>query len=185
MRALGLHIAGSETNSVFSPLYSILDTWNLEIVTQIKRSDRENFHTSNTRPPVGEQNEAIDILARTIWGEAEGELVVGKRAVAAVVVNRTKSPRRFASTVERVCLARKQFSCWNPGPRKQKLQLVDTSNAQFRKSIEIAKQALAGKLSDPVHGADHYHHRNILPYWAKGHSPIVGIGNHVFYKLNT
>ena len=38
----------------------------------------------------------IDILARTIYGEARGEKTAGKKAVACVIMNRYKSKKWFA-----------------------------------------------------------------------------------------
>ena len=38
----------------------------------------------------------VDILARTIYGEARGESEIGKRAVASVILNRYKSGKWFA-----------------------------------------------------------------------------------------
>lgn len=42
-------------------------------------------------------DEDIDTLARTVWGEARGESLLGKEAVACVILNRHKSGKWFAA----------------------------------------------------------------------------------------
>ena len=49
-------------------------------------------------------NHDIDILARTIYGEARGEIDEGKRAVGLCILNRYKSKKWFsANTIAEVC----------------------------------------------------------------------------------
>src|SRR3546814_9887201 len=65
--------------------------------------------------PAKEQigNDPVDLLARTIWGEARGEPVRGMEAVAAVVMNRVARPGWWGRTVASVCTKAYQFACWN------------------------------------------------------------------------
>ena len=59
-------------------------------------------------------NHDVDILARTIYGEARGETDEGKRAVGLCILNRYKSKKWFsANTIAEVCQKPLQFSCWN------------------------------------------------------------------------
>ena len=56
----------------------------------------------------------IDTLARTLFGEARGELYGGRVAVANVIINRAASQVTWwGNTVEEVCRKPKQFSCWD------------------------------------------------------------------------
>ena len=45
------------------------------------------------KPDLDETDKAIDVLARTIWGEARGEPLRGQEAVAHVVLNRRNVAR--------------------------------------------------------------------------------------------
>lgn len=127
--------------------------------------------------------DAVETLARTLWGEARGEGPDGMQAVAAVVLNR-QAHRRWPNDVVAVCQQPWQFSCWNPGdPNRSKLLAVTAKDAMFARALGIARDALAGELVDPTGGADHYHAKGILPSWAKGQTPSAAIGNHLFYKL--
>lgn len=146
--------------------------------------------------PDTESETSIDIMARTIWGEARGEGRHGMEAVAAVIMNRLAISQHkggsfwWGNDVIGICKAPWQFSCWNPGdPNLLKLQMVGTGDPVFATSIRIARRALSGLLDDPTVdvnsgvGATHYHHRAMQPKWARGHRPISSIGNHVFYYL--
>lgn len=131
---------------------------------------------------------ALDILARTIYGEARGELVRGKEAVAAVVMNRVRRGRDrggywWGDSVVDVCTKPWQFSCWNTNdPNREKVLAVSDRNRTFRSCLRIAGRALDGRLSDPTDGATHYHARAVSPPWSKNRQPSAEIGGHVFYN---
>lgn len=132
---------------------------------------------------------AADVLARTIYGEARGESVRGKEAVAAVIMNRVRRARSaggtywWGGTVEEVCRRPWQFSCWNAGdPNRPRIDGVGPGNRVFQTCRRIARRALAGTLADPTDGATHYHAKSVSPPWARGKSPSAEIGGHVFYS---
>jgi hypothetical protein len=127
----------------------------------------------------------IDILARTIWGEARGESDAGKAGVAWVVQNRAMIGGWWGDDIVEVCLKPYQFSCWNHNDpnRKQMERLSANSNPPFQKCLEIARDVLKGKIPDPTKGANHYHADYVKPNWAKSENFTVQIGNHLFYKL--
>ena len=131
----------------------------------------------------------IDVLARTLWGEARGEGPIGMEAVACVVLNRAAVAQErgsywWGNNIIQVCQKPYQFSCWNRSdPNFRKLQAVDESDLRFATALRIARRATAGALPDTVEGATHYHAKDIAPYWAKNETPVTVIGNHIFYKL--
>ena len=133
----------------------------------------------------------MDVLARTIYGEARSEGQKGMEAVAHVVINRVKHAQRngeefwWGQDIITVCQMPYQFSCWNPGdPNRAKLMAVDEGDIYFATCIRIARRAVYGLLGeDPTLGGDHYHTVDVTPYWSKGQTPTVRIGNHVFFKL--
>lgn len=132
---------------------------------------------------------AVDILARTIFGEARGELVRGKEAVAAVIVNRVSRARRggghywWGSDIESVCLKPWQFSCWNAAdPNRRKIEAVGPENRTFQSCLRVARRAVNGTLKDPTQGATHYHAHHVSPPWAQGKAACAEIGAHQFYN---
>jgi N-acetylmuramoyl-L-alanine amidase len=130
------------------------------------------------------------ILARTIYGEARGELrhvnggMQSLEAVAWVVKNRAAQPR-FSKSITNVCLQPWQFSCWNANdPNRAKLMNASLNDRLLQTCFLAATNVLFGNCVDVTYGADHYHAAHIpMPYWAKGAAPSAKIANHVFYKL--
>lgn len=128
----------------------------------------------------------FDILARTIFGEARGQSFEGQVAVGWVIRNRTARPRRFQPTVASVCLAPKQFSCWNrDDPTFVRMVTVQTPDPAYVSALAAAGMVLTDRVSDPTGGADHYFAEYIqTPSWAKAMKQTAKIGAHVFFKEN-
>ncbi|MCB1531722.1 MAG: cell wall hydrolase [Alphaproteobacteria bacterium] len=131
----------------------------------------------------------VDVLARTLWGEARGEGTAGMEAVASVVLNRVRVAQNrgkfwWGNNIIQVCQKPYQFSCWNRSdPNFRKLQAVDEADLYFATALRIARRAVIGKLEDATGGATHYHASGVAPYWAKREKPTAVIGNHIFYYL--
>ncbi len=131
----------------------------------------------------------VDVLARTLWGEARGQGTAGLQAVANVVLNRVKVAEEkgkfwWGNNIIQVCQKPYQFSCWNRSdPNFRKLQAVSEDNLYFSSAMRIARRAVIGALEDITPGATHYHADYVKPYWAHGQTPTVTIGNHIFYTL--
>ncbi len=129
-----------------------------------------------------------DILARTIYGEARGEKLSGREAVASTVLNRVKFAARkgsywWGSSIEEVCLKPWQFSCWNKSDPNYNLILkVNLDDENFCICKRIAARACAGLLNDNVNGATHYHTKSSRPGWSIGKIPCAEIGSHFFYN---
>lgn len=132
---------------------------------------------------------AIDVLARTLWGEGRGEGTKGMEAVASVVLNRVAAAQSrggywWGGDIISVCQKPYQFSCWNRSDQNyKKLQAVTESDVYFSTALRIARRAVAGSLKDSTGGATHYHEKSILPAWASGQTPTAAIGRHIFYQL--
>lgn len=130
----------------------------------------------------------IDVLARTIYGEARGEPVRGKEAVACVILNRVKHAQArggywWGNTIEEVCLKPWQFSCWNPDdPNRARIEAVRPGHRVFDSCLRIARRAVSGTLNDVTDGATHYHTRDVLPPWSRGRPVCAEFGRHLFYK---
>ena len=122
------------------------------------------------------------VMIRTVIGEARGEGAAGKAAVAWVIRNRFRSGR-FALTLAGVCLARKQFSCWNSDDPNRQVCADFDENSEVYKQVEvIVDGVLSDSATDPTANSTHYCTRNLNPPWAEGHQPVVEIGNHKFFN---
>jgi spore germination cell wall hydrolase CwlJ-like protein len=142
--------------------------------------------------PAAPAPDPVDVLARTLWGEARGEGEAGMEAVAAVVLNRVEVSARLGGRhwwghdVVSVCRCKAQFSCWNPGdPNRSKLLAADDRDASFRLAKSVAERAIAGQIHDPTCGATTYKVASLpWPYsWGRPRLPLATIGHHEFYNL--
>ncbi len=96
-------------------------------------------------------------------------------AVASVIFNRAKGN---PAKLETVCLAPKQFSCWNKGYTKPKPR-----NAQERAILaefEGMEKAMKAGAFKPSGAWTHYHTLKVRPAWSKWMKNRTVIGNHVF-----
>lgn len=136
----------------------------------------------------------IDILARTLYGEARGEFgrpdggLSALIGVANVVMNRLEKKSWFGSTLQEVCLKPYQFSCWNASdPNRVLLLSVTPQKSQiFKTCLEVAERVAEGTWPDLTRGADHYYAIWLAraPSWARGKKPVTKIGHHLFYKID-
>ena len=101
--------------------------------------------------------QSVDVMARTIWGEARGCGVSGMTAVACAILNRIHHPTWWGHDVISVCQAPWQFSCWNAGdPNRVKIEAVTEDDPWFAIAVGIADRAVSAKLKDITNGADSY-----------------------------
>ena len=97
----------------------------------------------------------------------------------------------FGKTLDRVCLYRWQYSCWNPKTVGQPEDanykaMMRATTARLKPYIDavLKAQHVAGTADDPSLGACHYFAPKAVvrrPRWAKGKRPDVVIGAHEFY----
>ena len=129
----------------------------------------------------------VMIAARTVYGEARGETDLGKRAVAAVLINRWKCKTgqfKRDHTLAAACLRWLQFSAWNPNdPNQALMQEVDFNDKVFLRCLSAVIEQLLEPVDNIVFGCKHYHHKGMedKPRWAKGKQHKIAIGHHYFY----
>lgn len=113
-----------------------------------------------------------EIVAATLILEAGGE--ADPRAMAAVrevIANRAKNKTEIS-----VCLAPKQFSCWNG-------KNVEDGIAKAKRHPKWSQAlALVNQKTNYTNGATHYHAEKVSPSWAKKLAKTIQIGHHIFYK---
>ena len=113
----------------------------------------------------------VYLLARVVYGEARGEPYRGKVAVAAVVLNRMKSPD-FPNTMAGVVYQKGAFSIVDDG----QINLTPDEEA-----LRAARDALNGV--DPTGGCTFYYNPDKTSNKYMLSKPVVTvIGNHRFCK---
>lgn len=130
------------------------------------------------------QTEPIDrLLARLIYGEARGERVEGRIAVACVVRNRVERPSWWGRSWREVMTKPYQFTALMPdGPNYRATIQANEDEPIFRECVWIAQGVILGIILDNTDGATHYHSVRIRPSWASRMKVTRVIGNHVFLK---
>ena len=124
------------------------------------------------------------LMARLIWGEARGESVRGKLAVALTVIHRVAKPSWWGSTIREVILKPVQYSCFNENNINYKPMLdpvIHSSARLWQDCVECAILVIKGEVNDLIGGSTHYHAVGTTPSWAIDRQPFIRIGKHVFY----
>jgi spore germination cell wall hydrolase CwlJ-like protein len=139
--------------------------------------------------------EDLDVMARTVYGEARGEIPSGQIAVAWVVRNRADRASAYHlahgkphplfgdGTIRMACKWPSQFSCWNQSdPMRPKLLAAKT--ATLAACLQAAYGVLSREFADPTGGALHYYAASMPepPKWAAGLTPCAVIGAHRFFN---
>lgn len=125
--------------------------------------------STSTNIPAGD--DMVNLLARLVNGEARGEPYEGQVAVAAVILNRVKSPK-FPNTIASVIYQKSQFSCVTDG---QFNEPIDENSTVFK----AAQEAMNG--SDPTNGALYFYNpAKTKSKWLFSLPTTMTIGKHVF-----
>jgi spore germination cell wall hydrolase CwlJ-like protein len=104
--------------------------------------------------------------AYTVYREASGEPLVGKRSVLDVIENRMRIRKKTAC---QVMSEKSQFSFYKPG---MKMQIPEKFLTEFLKVITMRRV-----LPTDV---EHFHTRGMKPPWSSRMRKVAVIGNHIF-----
>lgn len=113
----------------------------------------------------------VQLLARTMWGEARGEGVEGMRAVGHVVVNRGGN---IAQTIRQPG----QFYVTAVDPNRSR----GLDRERWDQAQTLAASIIAGCDADPTNGANYFHEVSVQPSWAQRMERVARIGRHIFYR---
>jgi N-acetylmuramoyl-L-alanine amidase len=133
--------------------------------------------------------QAHDVVARTLWGEARGEGMEGQIAVAWVIRNRVHDARARSWWGEgyiAVCRQPWQFSCWNRNDPNYPFVsgIRPIPEEQLAQALSVADLVIEGRTADPTHGATHYHALRMAqpPAWAARATRTLVRGGHAFFR---
>lgn len=125
----------------------------------------------------------LDVVRRTLYGEARGQPIEGIKAVASVIMNRAQRGGWWGETPKEVCLKPFQFSCWNKNDPNRQI-ILQASEQALTTFTGVAKIALEDHLEDNTFGSTHYLNPKIAEdfSWSRGREPAVVIADHAFYN---
>ncbi|MBO8163035.1 MAG: cell wall hydrolase [Brevibacillus sp.] len=113
----------------------------------------------------------LKLMANAVYGEARGEPYIGQVAIAAVILNRVKSPS-FPDTPSGVIFEPRAFTAVADG------QIWLTPNEQAKKAV---RDALAGW--DPTDGCIYYFNPDTATSkWIWSRPQVKRIGKHIFCR---
>lgn len=123
-------------------------------------------------------------LAEAVYFEARGESLEGQRAVAEVVLRRTKD-HRFPSTVCGVVYqgapkrnaCQFSFACDGVGHGRR-------DRRAWQRAVDVAEYEATGegRLVDSTSGAQYFHTTKVNPPWSRRFIRTAKIGTHIFYR---
>ena len=118
----------------------------------------------------------LQCLAVAIYHEARDQSLDGQLAVASVILNRAREPKRWGA---RPCdiVVPGQFSFLSPLGRVPPID----NRESWAIAVEMAREALERGPSSLVGQADHYHTLAVHPDWQDGMERVIRIGDHIFY----
>lgn len=135
---------------------------------------------------------AREIVGLTIIGEARGEPIHGQVAVGSVIRNR----KRSAASYTDICLAPKQFSCWNKSDPnypvllelgEKLLEGSKVTDPYLKQCIFVAKGIVDGDILDNTNGAVNYMRVELFNShtvnWASNATNVSTKGNHIFFNV--
>lgn len=129
----------------------------------------------------------LNLLTGLIWGEARGEPIQGKIAVAWVVRHRVEDGR-WPNTYEGVILQPRQFSCFNLDDPNHHAVLNSLSPSWYwkdpawRECRFAAMGVISSWVQDVTKGANHYNTLGCDPTWDDKMVLTVTIGKHEFFR---
>ena len=130
--------------------------------------------------------ESVDVMARTLFGEASGCGVSAMQHVAMVIMNRVNHPKWWGHDVISVCQEPWQFSCWNKSdPNRARILAATEADGWFAVAVSIAYKAIGGNLPDVTDDADSYYALSMAhpPAWASRGTKTFSDQWHAFYRL--
>lgn len=137
--------------------------------TNTANTEKNNTAELTTGNTMGLSENDLKIMANAVYGEARGEPFEGQVAVAAVILNRVKSPS-FPKTPSGVIFQPGAFTAVADG------QIYLEPNEQARKAVQ---QALNGW--DPSGGCIYYFNpKTATSKWIWSRPQVKTIGEHIF-----
>jgi len=193
-RLVGIHCGAFDDDATgrhafFCGIDKIVEAFRIRILTQERRSEANETLAPMAIPaPTPGETAAreLEIVARTIWGEAGDLGVEAMRAVAAVILNRRTHGKWWGRTAADVCLRPYQFRCWDASsPTIQQMRSGSPESPTLTEARSIAEEALTkGFARDPSKRATHYHPEWVIPVpaWASGKETCERVAGLFFYN---
>lgn len=132
--------------------------------------------------------EALDVVIRTVVGEASNQGADGMAAVMWTILNRAnwQPAAWWGHDVEVVCRKFEQYSAWLPGADRDRITRMQPTAAEYIAAQNVILGVLAGHVADLTRGSTTYKVRGTKASWdhAVADTPPLEIGAHSFWRLS-
>jgi hypothetical protein len=134
---------------------------------------------------VSQASGVADRVALAIWGEARGERIEGKRAVASVLHAEAVRIQKLRGTnwedaIGRACRFPFLSSLQGAGPRRPDLRKPIDARS-WAECRTLAEELVRGRFRITVK-ATNFATITARPYWRKEMKKVAQVGGHVFYS---
>lgn len=123
------------------------------------------------------QETALGCIAVAVYHEARDQSVLGQKAVASVIVQRSLTPQRWGDTPCDV-VRPVQFSFMTSRYRYPAIHETEA----WKLAVRVALTVMYEGPMEELRGADHYHATYVDPDWRNAMHQIGRIGDHIFYS---
>jgi spore germination cell wall hydrolase CwlJ-like protein len=130
------------------------------------------------RPPATTYKEtAMGCIAVAVYHEARNQPILGQKAVASVIVQRSITPARWG---DKPCEVVRpiQFSFMTSRYRYPPI----TDHEAWKLAVRVALTVMYEGPMEELRGADHYHANYVAPKWRHAMRKTARIGDHIFYS---
>ena len=136
----------------------------------------------------------LDIAARTLVGEASGEPLEGRVAVAWTLRSRAlwQPAAWWGANIADVCQHPEQYDCWMPtlggqaNADYERIMDMSVDDPQYQAAEIVVRSVMAGDIPDPTFGSTTYKRTGTKAFWDNAVSavePII-LGHQSFWRLS-
>jgi spore germination cell wall hydrolase CwlJ-like protein len=120
---------------------------------------------------------AMGCIAVAVYHEARNQPILGQKAVASVIVQRSLTPQRWG---DKPCSVVRpiQFSFMTSRYRFEPI----TDMKAWHLAVRVALTIMYEGPMEELRGADHYHATYVRPDWRYAMHRVGRIGDHIFYS---
>lgn len=125
------------------------------------------------------------LMALCLWREARNQSYRCREAVACSVMNRVLRPSWWGGDVQTVVTKKWQYSSFTDPHDKQLTFFPQRGDLRWLECLTIAEEVIAGRVVNPVPGADSYYDDSIPPpKWATPETFVAKIERIIFHNLD-
>jgi spore germination cell wall hydrolase CwlJ-like protein len=171
-----LHAKASSHNTGFSKPFQVAFFGKSQKNSRLIALKKDAARLIRKAPSTLYKETALGCIAVAVYHEARGETVLGQKAVASVVIQRSITPGRWGDTPCDV-VKPVQFEFMKSRYRFERIREKEA----WKLAVRVALTMMYEGPMEELRNADHYHTKKVYPKWRKSMPVVARIGEHIFY----